>query len=533
MTQQFPTVVQNTQQHLSMELTTKCNARCRMCVHGYIPFGSTLQEQVVEKVLENQWPELKKLELCGLGEPLLSPQLLTIFRKFSERGMLLDTTSNGTLITAAIAQELVRMPLVLSISVDGASAEVFEWVRPGLRFERLLRGLEHLKTAALEAGSECRYRLHFYVVAMAANIHELRDTVRLAAEYGAAQVTVNILGGGQHYPYMQGQPLADHPELTTASLRDAWQEAQLLGIQLDVPHVYRQLYEKWQHVVGDRFIPPQPLEARQSEINLDEKTMWDLLPGEKRPDAPLEVPTVLVEETTEFFPLGEGDSVSPVTGLACSWPWKAFVVGIDATVNPCYSRIDLGNIEHRTLDDVWNGEGYQVLRKIIHGYNPPEQCRQCPLGFGIGGGDAQLFHRQFESHAEEYIRMDDPRLTFGPGCYHVEGAGESHPWMWAGRKFSLHVPNIGEPVEFLHIHLFEQLPKPGLHLGRARISGGDWHWFTTSAKSLILPAMGTQEDLYLEVEMQRSWRLGEDPRSLAIVLNGFSLLRREPAPQSD
>jgi MoaA/NifB/PqqE/SkfB family radical SAM enzyme len=65
-------------QHLQVEVSGACNLRCRMCLVRYAPAigrreGALAYEDYLELV--DALPDLRRLTLQGLGEPLLSPHL--------------------------------------------------------------------------------------------------------------------------------------------------------------------------------------------------------------------------------------------------------------------------------------------------------------------------------------------------------------------------------------------------------------------------------------------------------------------------
>src|SRR5919197_732081 len=95
---------------LQVEVTGACNLRCRMCLVRYAPAvgrreGALSYEQFLELV--DSLPELRKLTLQGLGEPLLSPHLVAMIRHAAQRGIEVGFNSNGTLLDRGKADELI------------------------------------------------------------------------------------------------------------------------------------------------------------------------------------------------------------------------------------------------------------------------------------------------------------------------------------------------------------------------------------------------------------------------------------------
>lgn len=94
-----------------VELTSRCNLRCRYCVHPTMPrpkMDMTLE--IFERVLElvAGFPDQHELNLCGIGESTLHPQFSEFIGLARERLPHIDLTmaTNGVGLTEDIAQEL-------------------------------------------------------------------------------------------------------------------------------------------------------------------------------------------------------------------------------------------------------------------------------------------------------------------------------------------------------------------------------------------------------------------------------------------
>lgn len=79
---------------------------------------------------------------------------------------------------------------------------------------------------------------------------------------------------------------------------------------------------------------------------------------------------------------------------ACAYPWQQINVDLTGEVVPCCfwsgygnSGKPLGNTNVRTLDEIWNGEAYQKLRRANASGQPPADhpCHEC-LGWQWSGG---------------------------------------------------------------------------------------------------------------------------------------------------
>ncbi len=492
-----------------------------MCPHSYEAFGDDLDVGILEQLEKVDLKSVQTVELCGLGEPFLSPQLLPLFRRFHQAGCTLDTTSNGTVMTQAIAEEIVRFNLVLSLSIDGATQETFEWVRPRLKFEKLLRTLNLLKESAEKTGSETQYRLQFYVLGMVRNIHELPDIVSMASKYHAQQVTLNIMSA-EDYPDVRGHELWHYPELTTAAIRDAMKRAEKLGVALDIPDVYKKIYFENQGSVAEKplesFVPDK--EMLVSDRNSDPPTFY-VPRKEKAASGSPRIATTNIEVLTE----GNSNTSSPSTGKTCRWPWESFVLTINGSVNPCYARIDMGDLNQSGFKEIWQCERYEILRKSIHSHNPPKMCQRCPYSFGINGGDPEAFDRSYTHYTRVPASDFCTEKSLLKGFHHVERDQQGNLYCWMSDKGTLKLI-AGEGARFLVLEIFPELPVGTLNLGRARVDGHAWEPFETSSDRILVPIPegNSAATMICEIEMFHGYRFENDERVLGLGLRGISVL---------
>ena len=129
--------------YLELQITNRCNLRCRHC---YIGEGShqDLSMEQIQRVLK-EFEEIQGLRLLlSGGEPLLHPlfwEINDILQNQAFRSVLL---SNGTLITKEVAKKL-RVHEV-QISLDGIK-EGHESLRGKGTFEKTLMAIDHLQEA--------------------------------------------------------------------------------------------------------------------------------------------------------------------------------------------------------------------------------------------------------------------------------------------------------------------------------------------------------------------------------------------------
>ena len=93
--------------------------------------------------------------------------------------------TNGTLLTTDLARQLVDAGLDwIGFSVDGATADVYEAIRPGADFKRLCTSIADISRH--QRGSRPQVILNF--VMMTVNVHQLTALVHLAADLGVGRI---------------------------------------------------------------------------------------------------------------------------------------------------------------------------------------------------------------------------------------------------------------------------------------------------------------------------------------------------------
>lgn len=182
---------------LNFDLNDGCNLRCMMCGgrsrpsnQQFIPF-----QQFQERIL----PVFQHVSAFQFGcqcEPLLLPY-------FDEAVRLIGATAhpdtagslvtNGTLLTESTARLLLETPIFkrLRFSWDASHRELFNSIRRGADFDRLLETVTHLIRLRNQIKSGCS--IEFNITILKENIQDLPGIIRLAAAIGINRVTTNKL----------------------------------------------------------------------------------------------------------------------------------------------------------------------------------------------------------------------------------------------------------------------------------------------------------------------------------------------------
>lgn len=389
---------------LQVEVTTRCNMRCAMCVKS-AP-GSDIPEADLDlaafKRLGPALTRCRALVLNGIGEPLLNPDLARM-AGFA-RGMMPESgwigfQTNGLLVTEELADRLVRAGVdTICISVDTLETEPAGGGELHGRngADRLALAFRYLDAAGRRHGKRLRLGVEF--VLMRDTADQLPQVIRWAAGLGAQFAIVSHV-----LPYdraMESQSLFNTNTPAATALFDKWRaRAEAEGLDF-----HQQRGVAWKFVKTDREKRLHELvkgllnEAREASVwvHLPRLLEWDL---RKRAGAERELQALFdaartvadrvgielrlpplkarderrchfVEDGAAFV-TSKGD-VSP-----CQFLWHGYAChmdGGDKIIRPWI----FGNILERDLLDIWRDDPYVDFRNQVLRYEYP-YCSNCPF----------------------------------------------------------------------------------------------------------------------------------------------------------
>lgn len=156
-------------------VTQRCNLRCSYCFGQYYSDNKELSYSQVTKILSELYSiGARRLGLTG-GEPLLYKDIDELIKFAVELGFDVGLNSNGILVP----EHLSALSLLsnLSISLDGATAEVNDRYRGKGSFEKTMRGVE--------AAYKAKIPLYFCCTLTDINASEWPKLVDLGKRYNA------------------------------------------------------------------------------------------------------------------------------------------------------------------------------------------------------------------------------------------------------------------------------------------------------------------------------------------------------------
>lgn len=185
-------------------VTEACNFRCRYC-STRTPEGPGLSELTLPE-LKDLFDQLDRMHVLAVsffgGEPLCRPDIEEVLRLVRPYTFFRNLSTNGSLVTDAIARELVASRFSwVNVSLDGPRRTHESICGVPGSFAKVTRGIQTLVRHGMRVELEC--------VLSRANLHALDETLRLARELGAnffRILPMGLIGGA--CASCSGEPLS-------------------------------------------------------------------------------------------------------------------------------------------------------------------------------------------------------------------------------------------------------------------------------------------------------------------------------------
>lgn len=140
-----------------VEPTNHCNLKCVMCPHGKMKRARGLMDLgLFKKIVDDMAGKVNVLILHFMGESLIHPNLPEMVAYAHERGLFVQMSTNGALLSESLAEAIMGAGLdVLSIDFDGESPEEYERTRVNGTFSKLLLNLRGALAVKRRLKSRC------------------------------------------------------------------------------------------------------------------------------------------------------------------------------------------------------------------------------------------------------------------------------------------------------------------------------------------------------------------------------------------
>ena len=331
----LPVIVESDPVCLYLETTNRCNILCTTCPRTFeeLEPPADMSWEMFTSIVD-QFPKIERVVLHGVGEPLMTRDLIPMIRHLKARGTYVLFNTNATLLTQRKAKELIESGLdEMRVSLDAAEPAEYEEVRGLPLFNRVVDNVRAF--VDLQRQMEAKHpRVSLWLTGLKETIAQLPAFVRLAKALGVAEVYLQRL---VYFPEGQGlarmeSALFEALDSTEAGLiRQAEELAESLGISFSA---------------SGATVPENSLQR-------------------KEPDRPWSM---------------------------CRRPWTLMYFTAHGRALPCciapfsmrgYENFTLGDATQQTLREIWNGEDYQEFRRALLTEQPPAPCQTCGLRWSL------------------------------------------------------------------------------------------------------------------------------------------------------
>lgn len=325
--------VPNLPAELYLEVTNRCNLRCRTCPQftGMAEPPADLSLAQTRQIVDGL-PDVRRAVLHGIGEPSLNAELQSIIAYLKGRGAYVLFNSNGLALGGARMRRIVEAePDEIRVSLDAATRETYRAVRGIDGLPRIVRNLRALAAHRESRGSGVP-ALSCWMTLMRTNVYEAPALVRLAHAAGIGEVYIQRL-------VFTGKALA------TA-------EHSLFG-----------------NAAGEELAALRAAETLAGELGVSLRGSDEAQPAEHVARG------------------GDGPAYQ-----ACRRPWRLVYITAQGNVLPCciapfaahrYDSIVLGNVFQTPLNEIWHGDRYAAWREGIETGQPLDPCDRCGLEWSL------------------------------------------------------------------------------------------------------------------------------------------------------
>jgi MoaA/NifB/PqqE/SkfB family radical SAM enzyme len=320
---------------LYLETTNRCNLLCTTCPRTFedLEPPADMSWELFTSIVD-QFPNIARVVLHGVGEPMMVRELPRMIRHLKDRGTYVLFNTNGTLLTRRKGRELIDAGLdELRVSLDAAEARSFALVRGRDMFDRILRHVRGFIEMQRALGATAP-RVSLWLTGLKETVAELPAFVRLAHDMGIREVYLQRLvyfAEGQGLARVESGLFEQLDGAEARFIRDAEDLARSLGIAFNASGATE---------------PGTSLKQQQ------ETRPWSL----------------------------------------CRRPWTLMYFTAHGKVLPCciapfsmrrYQSFTLGDATQQTLREIWNGASYREFRSALLSDAPPDACARCGLRWSL------------------------------------------------------------------------------------------------------------------------------------------------------
>lgn len=319
---------------LYLEVTNRCNLLCETCPRTFeaLEPPADMSWPLFTKIVD-QLPDIARVVLHGVGEPMLVKNLPDMIRYLKTRGTYVLFNTNGTLMQPKRFHALIDTGLdELRVSLDAADRESYAKIRGKDFFHRIVRDVGKFIAYQNQVGASTP-RVSLWLTGLKETVEQLPAFVRLAARMGVTDV---------HLQRLVFDEIGYGKAMAANSLFNSTHEAE-----------------------RDAIAAAQDI-ARPLGVMLDAS-------GATEPGLSLKR-----QEDRAW--------------TACRRPWSLMYFTAHGRALPCciapfsvrgYSNYTLGDATQQELREIWNSAAYRDFRTGLLSDAPPAPCQNCGMRWSL------------------------------------------------------------------------------------------------------------------------------------------------------
>lgn len=343
-------ILKSKMKRLWVTVTSRCNIRCKTC--GLWRNKWDLPYKTAKEVMEN-YPYVERLVWLG-GEVFLYKYFEEMFDEACKwNNLKQQIITNGYVLNEKWMNKIIKAENTeLTFSIDGATKEVYEEIRQGSNFERVISNIRYIFNLKKNLGIKKDIRMNSVI--MKTNYKQIYDLLELAHNEGFNQLSLMAL----HFDSAPNENIfygdsrdQDALNFVYKAIPILKERAKQYNVDLDILLPCGD--ESFEEVV-----------AKQDNIAMSSK----IEKGQEGKKVEIKEKTKIEEPR---------DLIIPIDRVCCKMPWNYMMICDDGNVlltGSCVKRI--GNIYENSINEIWNSSVAQEYRKLmIEKKFPDDMCR--------------------------------------------------------------------------------------------------------------------------------------------------------------
>lgn len=315
---------------IDLEITTACQLNCSYCARTFMKVSPKhMTFQMFRRIL-NASPNVIAVNLVGLGEPLLHPELERILQDLNKRKIRTSLVTNGMGLDRKKAEVLLKNGLSsLTFSLDSTDHSIFKKYREGADLSVILdniRGFMALRKKIVNS----EMTVSIFAVLQEDTLAGLGALAEFAASVNIPAIVVSDLN------FLENK----NKSISSSSTRN---------------NLLKKLLDQMREVAsrGVVLLGPNILDS----VNIADD--W---------------PTSIIKKPEQIL-----KKKNP-THQNCLAPLRTLVVRVDGNTNycNCTPETSAGNFTSKTLEEIWWEKGYQRFREKLFIGPVSDCCKVCP-----------------------------------------------------------------------------------------------------------------------------------------------------------